>query len=233
MRGIKREISQYLSNLPPKVKSVKDICEKYIKYCSIIDGDFSSDLNGKTIPFFEVYRIGHNPNCYWDNYMFTLNNGIDPSWVTTFKDKTNITIPKLYEEFLLGINGCHLFDMMLDGFTLFGLPPEKYYPPLYINDGREIPRGKYAGVDLETENTIKNTKLIMGKHIFDGFYIGNRNYNDDQHYIGFFISGNEIVAINGDRKIMARYDTLEDFLSNEIKAAEDYYFSEFKEDDLC
>ena len=233
MSNINNEISQFISKLSNNVEPIKEICEKYIEYCSIIDGDYSGDLEGNIISYFEVIRIWHNPNIYKDNYMFTLNKGIDPKWVTLFKEKTNIDIPKMYVEFLVEINGCCLFDQMLDCLNLFGLPPEMYYPPFYYKDKQEIKRKKYNCEDLEIMNTTIKNDFMMGRHIFNGFYIGHRNYNDDEHYIGYFIENDCIFAVNENKEIINKYSTLIEFLSNEIKTTENYYFSKNKEFDLC
>jgi hypothetical protein len=226
---INPEISEYLSTLSSYVEPIKNICKKYLKYCSIVDSDYSLDKNGKTLPFLEVIYIGHNPKAHHNSYMIEINKGIDPSWVVTFSERTNITIPKMYEDFLIEMNGCTLFNTINESFMLYGLSPKKYCPPDYFYNN-EVPNKDFAAYDLEAQNM-----EIKNKNNFEGFLIGHRElvfWLMRSEFVYYFISHNKILAIKNN-KIKAEYDNFNDFLKREIKLAKKEYFKCYEEKDLC
>ena len=228
MNRTKNSISQYLLGLTNISSPIKQTCEKYLKYCCIINSDLSQDIKGNIIPYFEKIRIGHNPAPHWDSYIISLYKGVNNNWFDKFKEKMKIDIPNIYKEFLLDINGCKLFDLFADDMILYGLVPENYHPTDYFLDGKAIKRPKYSGWDLEKANT--EWKI---EYNFDGFLIGHRCYNWEQEYFGFFIKNNKIFSVNRYDKTIVKYNNFSEFLSEEIKLAEKYYFSKCKEEDLC
>jgi len=238
MNTIKEDIFGYLSKLSPYVEPIKNVCQKYLKYCSIIDSDLSFDKNMAVIPYFEIIRIGHNPCLHWNNYMITLNKGINQSWLSKFKEKTNLTIPKIYENILLEINGCQLFDLDNKSFELYGLSPEKYYPDEYITIENTLYKlsefwKSYIGRDLEDANSEK----WLEKYNFSGFYFGGCSYDSEirnplDKIIAYFINNNEIFAVNEEGKILGNYKSFNDFFRIELKIAEEHYFSTINEKDL-
>ena len=108
MNPIKEKINEILNNFDNEFISLKNCGKKYLKYCSIIDIDNS-------------IKIGHNPVVALENYIIVLYEGITKSWINKFKTNTKIKIPEIYQDLLLKINGCYIFDM-----TLYGLTPSLY-----------------------------------------------------------------------------------------------------------
>jgi len=214
MDKIQKEISDYLSSLSSVYAPIKYECEQYIKYHSIIDGDFSSDEKGNNLSYLECICIAHNPILHKDCYTFTLNKGIDPAWINKFYERTNIRIPKIYSDFLLEMNGCNLFDMMLDGITLLGLPPKIYYEegikPYMVHD-LEHPHIK----DKDSDGWYFN--------YYNGFNIGSRSADYQDILIGYFIVDDRIIAASHGGKIENEYNNFTDFLSNEIKMAKEFF----------
>ena len=224
MNGIQREILAYLSTLSPSLEPLKKTCEQYINYTSMIDGDFTEDKNGNTLSFLEMICIGYNPCLYHKSYAFTLNKGINPSWLDIFYSQTNIRIPEVYAKFLIEMNGCHLFDLMVDGFTLLGLPPCKYYKenikPYMVHD-----------LDHSNIKRINNDDDWYFNY-FDGFNIGYRSADFQDILVGYFIIENKIISASYGGKIENEYNNFTDFLENEILLAKNNFFKHEKLENL-
>ena len=217
MNCIQKEISIFLSSLSPIYAPIKNECKQYLNYCSMIDRDFSADENGNTLSFMEMLCIGHNPCLYKDSYLFTLNKGIDPKWLNEFYERTGTNIPKIYSDFLLEMNGCHLFDMMVDGITLLGLPPRIYY---------QKSKKPYMVQDLEHPE-VKKDKDSPDWYFnyYNGFNIGSRSADDQDILIGYFILDDKIITASHGGKIENEYSNFTEFLSSEIILARDNFLN--------
>ena len=149
--------------------------------------------------------------------MIVLYEGITKSWINKFKTNTKIKIPEIYQDLLLKINGCYIFDM-----TLYGLTPSLY-------NNKLLDRTKLQCLSLDTANTswIKEYD-IDSKY----FYFGSRSYNENEN-IGYFIVEDKIKTILVGGKIISAYKNFKEFLMEEIKIAEDMYLKENKIEELC
>ena len=214
MNSIQKEISKYLSCLSPAYAPIKNECEQFISYYSKIDNDFYCDEKGNALSFLERLCIGHNPCLDKDCYMFTINKGIDPVWINKFYDRTNISIPKIYSDFLFEMNGCDLFDMLLDGITLLGLRSKIYY---------KADCKLYMVFDLEAANTKNREDKRWCQNFYNGFHIGSRSANYQDILVGYFIVDDKIITASHGGHIENKYNNFTDFLSNEIKMAKEFF----------
>jgi len=193
MNPIKVKIVDILNDLPIEFKPLKEQSLKYTQYCSIIDID-------------DKIQIGHRPWVAPYNFAITLFPPAKKAWVSKFKKKHGISIPLIYQKFLLTLNGCFCY-----GISLFGLMPSMQESiPL-------IDRSKLQCHDLSLANKYWINSYDIGK---SSFYFGSRAYSFDEN-VGYFIFGdNSINTIRENGEIISTYISFDDFLEKELCIAE-------------
>jgi hypothetical protein len=204
MNSIKEKINNVLNNFDNEFISIKNCAKKYLKYCSIIDIDNS-------------IKIGHNPVIAPENYMIVLYEGIIKSWINKFQNNIKIKIPEMYQNTLLKMNGCFIFDMSLYGLT----------PSLYNN--KLLDRTKLQCLSLDIANTDWIKEYDVDTKYF---YFGGRSYNENEN-IGYFIVDDKIKTLLWSGRIINEYKNFKDFLIEEIRIAEEMYLKANKIEELC
>ncbi|GHS85135.1 hypothetical protein FACS1894103_6410 [Campylobacterota bacterium] len=145
-----------------------------------------------------------------ESYMIELYRGIDGDWIEKFKNNTQIDIPHIYQNLLLQINGFFIFDI-----SLYGLTPSIYAKGLLDRKMLQCQSLDDANTQWIREFKVSNTY----------FHIGGRSYSDEEN-IGYFIIDNKIQTILENGKIINEYKNIKDFLTEEIKIAEEMYLEE-------
>ena len=121
-----------------------------------------------------------------------------------FVERTNVTIPKLYKTLLIELNGCFVYS-----FSLYGLPTSLYTTGL-------LDRSNIQQFDLGTANRNWKHQYNIDTNLF---YIGGRSYSHSEN-IGYFIKENKILSIRKSGEILKTWDTILEFLNDEIAISE-------------
>lgn len=138
------------------------------------------------------------------NYGLWLFPPVETTWLDNFVERTNKPIPNLYKKLLLELNGCFVYD-----FSLFGLPKSVYTTGL-------LDRSTTQQFDLGTANRNWIREYDVDP---DLFHIGGRSYSYSEN-IGYFIDGDTILSIRKSGEIIDTWNTLLEFLSDEIAVSE-------------
>ena len=194
------EIDNFLNNLTPDWTPIKDQATKYFDIDSRIRDDGAV----------QVFR---QPWVAPQSFGLLLFPPVDNKWFEAFAEQTNLTIPKFYQDILLKMNGCFVYD-----FSLFGLPKTMYTTGL-------LSRTVLQQYDLGTANTtwIHSYDIDMSL-----FHIGGRTYSDEEN-VGYFIDNNKIVSIKENGEIVNSWTTFADFLKEEINISEQMMLKEKEE----
>ena len=123
----------------------------------------------------------------------------------------------MYQNLLLKINGCFIFDM-----NLFGLTPSLY-------NNKLLDRAKLQCLSLDIANTNWIKEYNIGSKYF---YFGSRSYNENEN-IGYFIVEDKIKTLLCNGKIICEYKNLKEFLTEEIRISEEMYLKENRIEELC
>lgn len=191
------EIDNFLKNLTPDWTPIKEQVTKYFDIDSKIREDGAA----------QIFR---RPWVAPQNFGLLLFPPVDKNWFNLFNEKTDLTIPKMYQDILSEMNGCFVFE-----FSLFGLPSTMYMTGL-------LSRTVLQQYDLGTANTTWKHGYDIDKSLF---HIGGRAYSYEEN-IGYFIDNNKIFSIRENGEIIKSWITFSDFLKEEIKVAEQMMLKE-------
>lgn len=204
MNPKKVEILERLGKYSPFLAPLTEMAKKYIRHCCALDTD-------------DTMLIAHRPWVAPYNFAIIIYPPAKKAWISNYKKKFSIPIPPKYEEFLLSINGC-----FVDSLDLFGLPPSMQGKTPLLN------RRNLQCLALELANGQAGWKnSYLGCN--DKFYFGNRSYPHDN--LGYFFEGkNTIQAIWKNGQIAHEWTSFQNFLQDELKAAEDTIIEKTPED---
>ena len=184
-------------------KDIKDILDKLdsnlnpIKEQAIRYFDIESNVGADN-----VVQIFKRPWVAPENFGLILYPPVEKEWLFEFERKTGKIIPKLYEEILLQMNGCFVYD-----FSLFGLPKSIYTKGV-------LDRCILQQFDLTEANSSWIREYDANQ---DLFHIGSHCYDER---IGYFVDNNTILSIKETGEIVNSFATVKDFLIKEIEMAE-------------
>jgi|688.fasta_scaffold211250_2 hypothetical protein len=195
-----QEIDNFLNILTPNWKPIKEQTTKYFDTESKIRDDGAA----------QIFR---RPWVAPQNFGLLLFPPVDLEWFDKFNEKTNLTIPKMYQDILSEMNGCFVYD-----FSLFGLPKTMYTTGL-------LSRTVLQQYDLGTANTTWIHNYDIDTSLF---HIGGRAYSYEEN-VGYFIDNNKIVSIKENGEIVGSWTTFADFLKEEINIAEQMMLKEKEE----
>jgi hypothetical protein len=138
------------------------------------------------------------------NYGLWLFPPAEKKWLDSFTEQNNKPIPNLYQELLLELNGCFVYD-----FSLYGLPESIYTNGL-------LDRSTTQPLDLGTANRNWIREFNVDP---DLFHIGGRSLSSSEN-TGYFIDGGKILSIRTSGEIINTWNTIFDFLNTEIILSE-------------
>ncbi len=146
-------------------------------------------------------QLGHMPWVAPLAYAITLFPPAKRAWVNRFKGK----IPRPYQRLLAETNGLFAF-----GLSLYGLAPSMHARPPRLN------RSRLECHDLSLANSdwIKQYDLEG-----DLFHFGGREYSETET-LGYFMTGADMIcALRRNGEVVEEWETLSDFLADELAAA--------------
>ena len=191
-----------ITEISEKYYPIKRISLKYLKTGSIQEGADLMIYNQKWVaPLSYGIRIfGMTPVDYIEKY-----------------EKDNkISIPTIYKEFLLEVNGCFIFD-----FDLFGLTPSMY-------EKGTLDRSKVQCFDLSTANKNWIYEYNINEELF---HFGGRAYSYDEN-IGYFIDKKGIIkSIRNNGEVLREWFNFTEFLNEEINIVEKDMIESLPEDE--
>ena len=194
---MKAEIKNFLDKLNSDLNPIK---EQAIKYCDI-DSAVRED---------SVIQIFKRPWVAPENFGLLLYPPVDKNWLVEFEKRTSKVIPKIYENILLQMNGCFVYD-----FSLFGLTKSMHTKGL-------LDRKVLQQFDL----TIANTSWIREYDIDQNLlHIGNRAYSYSEN-IGYFVEKETILSIKTTGEVVNSFATVKEFFETEIDAVEQMMIEE-------
>ena len=193
-------VTDFLNNLTAEWETIKQQVTKYFDDESRIREDGAV----------EIFK---RPWIAPQNFGIILFPPVDKSFFVKFKEDTKISIPTFYQDILLKMNGCFVFD-----FELFGLPKSVYTTGL-------LDRTTTQQLDLGSANKFWKNSYKLNKNLF---YIGARAYSFDEN-IGYFIDEETIYSIRTNGEVIATWTTFDSFLAAEIKLAEKMMLEEKEE----
>ncbi len=186
------EITSFINNLTEEWEAIKQQVSKYYDNESNVRGDGS-------VAIFKRSWIAPQ------NFGIILFPPADKNLFDKFQQNTNRSIPTFYENILLRMNGCFVYD-----FELFGLPKSVYTTGL-------LDRTTVQQHDLGSANVFWINEYKVDKNLF---HIGGRAYSYEEN-IGYFIDDKgTILSIRTNGEIIAEWKTFHSFLVDEIKIAE-------------
>jgi hypothetical protein len=188
---MKAEIENFLDKLSGDLNPIK---EQVIKYCDI----------DSTIRKENIVLVFKRPWVAPENFGLMLYPPVDKSWLVEFEKRTGKAIPKIYENILLQMNGCFVYD-----FSLFGLPKSIYTKGV-------LDRSVLQQFDLTTANTSWIREYEIDQNLF---HIGGRAYSYSEN-IGYFVDKETILSIRTTGEVLNSFVTVKDFFETEIEAAE-------------
>lgn len=188
-----KEINVFINKLSSDWEPIKEQAVKYFDLDSKIRGDGA----------IQIFRL---PWIAPQNFGLLLFPPVNKAWFIKFKENTSIEIPLYYQEILLKMNGCIIYD-----FSLFGLPKTMYTSGL-------LSRGNLQQFDLAIANTYWKQEYEIDQNLF---HIGGNRYSYTEN-IGYFIDSNNntILSIRTNGQILNKWDNFKDFLIQEIESSE-------------
>ncbi|GHS87524.1 hypothetical protein FACS189487_03850 [Campylobacterota bacterium] len=198
MGAVNTQINNILDGFIGELSPIQDCCKKYIKYNSNLGRDNS-------------IRIGYNPSIAPEHYSIKIYESVMQRWIYKFQEKNKIDIPEIYQNMLLKMNGCFIFNM-----ALCGLQPHIY------SENKNVFRPQCLGLDSANNMWKKKYKTNI-----QGFHFGGRMQNGDEN-IGYFMADDKIYSILTSGKTVNEYSNFTDFLRTEIELTEEDYFLENK-----
>lgn len=203
MNPIKEKIIETLESIPAEYDSLKEHSFKYLNYCSIIDVD------GKI-------QMGHRPWVAPYNFAITLFTPAKKSWFSKFKQIYGISIPTVYQKFLLISNGSYFYDL-----DLFGIIPS------LLKDDGVLDKSKLNCLDLG----LANGHWIKEYNVDDKFFhFGGRRYSYNENVGYFILKDGSIEVIRKCGGVISHYNTFPEFLEMELKIAENIMKEETPDD---
>ena len=184
-----KDIKDFFDKLDSDLNPIKEQAVRYFD----IESNVSAD---------NVIQIFKRPWVAPENFGLILYPPVEKEWLVEFERKTGKIIPKLYEEILLQMNGCFVYD-----FSLFGLPKSIYTKGV-------LDRCILQQFDLTEANSSWIREYDANQ---DLFHIGSHCYDER---IGYFVDNNTILSIKETGEIVNSFATVKDFLIKEIEMAE-------------
>jgi hypothetical protein len=192
-----KEVTDFLNRLQPKWEPLKQQAIKYFDIDSKLHEDGALRV---------FRRIWVAPQ----NFGIILFPPVDINWFFKFQEKTNIIIPQFYQNILLEMNGCYVYD-----FKLFGLPKSLYTLG-------QLDRTKLQQLDLGAANTFWKNEYKTDKGLF---MIGGRDYSFHE-IVGYFIDEKTIYSIRKNGEVISAWSSFENFFKEEINHAEEMMLDE-------
>ena len=186
------DIKDFLDKLDNDLNPIKEQAVKYYDLHSMVRED-------NAIQLFKQSWIAPQ------SFGLILFPPADRNWLSEFEKRTGKLIPKIYENILLQMNGCFVFD-----FSLFGLPKSIY------TKGVLDRRGLLQQYDLTEANLSWIREYDIDQNMF---HIGSRLYSDTEN-TGYFVDRETILSIKNTGEIVNTFSTVKDFVLTEIDAAE-------------
>lgn len=185
------DVNRFLDKLSIDFSPIVEQAKKYFDNYSKIRKDGTA----------EIFRRPWVAELNFGLWLFPPTGTI---WLDQFVERSKKSIPNLYKKILLEMNGCFVYD-----FSLFGLPESVYSTGL-------LDRSITQQLDLETANRnwVKDYNVDP-----NFFHIGGRSYSYSEN-IGYFIYGDSILSIRKNGEIINTWNTLQEFLCDEIKVSE-------------
>jgi hypothetical protein len=193
MKDNMQAIQQRLDALPDFLSPLREAASRYLSYPNA----FAQD---------GVMNIGHRPWVAELNYMLMLYPGIDHDALSRYVRRFELQIPEVYADFLRAVNGAFCFGMSLCGVPLSMLGS----PPL-------LDRTILQCHDLWTAATrrVEEFRVPAGY-----FHFGGRDLSYREN-VGYFFDGNSrIISIRGKKKVIGKWSSFSEFLSDELQASE-------------
>ena len=184
-----KDIKDFFDKLDSDLNPIKEQAVRYFDIESNVRAD-------------NVIQIFKRPWVAPENFGLILYPPVEKEWLVEFERKTGKIIPKLYEEILLQMNGCFVYD-----FSLFGLPKSIYTKGV-------LDRCILQQFDLTEANSSWIREYDANQ---DLFHIGSHCYDE---CIGYFVDNNTILSIKETGEIVNSFATVKDFLIKEIEMAE-------------
>lgn len=185
------EIEKFIESLPPEWTAIKQQAVKYFDADSVLEEDGIAKI-------FRMPWIA--PQCFG----LVLYPPAKQEWINKFEEQTGISVPLLYKQVLLKMNGGFIY-----GLSLYGLPETMYETGL-------LNRSYLQPLYLGSANTGWIYEYKVDKALF---HIGGRSYSDSEN-IGYFVDGNKIYAIRKNGEVLDSWASFEEFLNKEILLAE-------------
>ena len=190
-----RDIKYILDKLDNDLNPIKEQAIRYFDIESNVRAD-------------NVVQIFKQPWVAPESFGLILYPPVEKEWLVEFEKKTGKIIPKLYEEILLQMNGCFVYD-----FSLFGLPKSIYTNGI-------LDRRILQQFDLTEANSSWIREYDINQ---DLFHIGSHCYDER---IGYFVDNNIILSIKETGEVVNTFATIKDFLTTEIEMAEKMMITE-------
>lgn len=193
------QINTFLNCLTSEWLPIKEHANKYI------------DQNSKICER-GIVSIMMQPWIAPQSYGLTLFPPANTGSFKEFERKTGISIPVFYQNLLLKMNGCFVYD-----FSLFGLPDALYTSGILTRD-----------ILQQYDLGIANTEWIRSYNVNNElFYIGGRAYSFEEN-IGYFVDNSTIISVRENGQIVKSWNSFNDFLNEEITIAEEMMLKEKK-----
>ena len=185
------EINAFLKNLNSDWNPVKEQVIKYFDIDSKIRNDGAA-------------QIFKRPWIAPQNYGILIFPPVDKKLFHEFYKRTNKTIPRIYQNILIAVNGCLVYN-----FSLYGLPKSIYTTGL-------LDRTILQQYDLTTANIDWVKEYDIDQNLF---HIGGRAYSYEEN-IGYFLDNDKIYSIRKSGEILNSWTDTKSFLQTEITIAE-------------
>ena len=154
-----------------------------------------------------VLSFGHRSWVAPQNYTITLYPGLQAEALGRYAVRFGLEVPAIYAAFLKSVNGAFCFGMSLAGVprSMLGLPPLLDRSRLQCHD---------LGMTA-TQWVGEYRKLPTG-----AFHFGYRHFSPREN-IGYFVAGDRILSLRKSGKVVGEWDSLSEFLSEELRASQD------------
>jgi hypothetical protein len=196
----KKTISGRLEKLESAFGPLATICERYLRYRSVVDS-----IDG-------TISIGHQPWKGPEAYAVRIFPAAKKSWFGKYSRSRGLKFPVAYKSILSSVNGIDAF-----GLSLYGIPPSMVKDPPLLN------RSTLQCLDISLANR-------NWKRAFPGqearFHFGGRHYDSTQNSGYFWDPGGEIIAVLKTGEVVGSWTDFQLFFAEELQAAEHYHRSQ-------
>ena len=203
---IRKRISERLAGLPAELRPIRDSAQRYLDHRCAMRGNEG-----------DYVEIAHSPWIGALGFAFRIYPGTNADVISRYQQLHGIVIPSVWQPVLLAANGLEAF-----GLTLFGMPASMLNDPPLLN------RATFQCLDIGLANS--QWKFEYAKIKPDYFHVGARDYSYDE-LVGYFITTKgSILGIRQNGQRVGEWATIDQFLSEELKAAESLFLDDAPKD---